>query len=674
MLEGLATWVLNNYLGKYLENLNTDQLSIGLLKGEVELENVPLRKDALRHLDMPVEVRSGFVGKVKLQIPVSRLRSEPWVIMFEQLYLVAGPVKLNEYDEEAEEAAAQGRKISQLDGLEAAWRADQEARGETSHYASSYFSWLSYGTSFMTNIIENIQLKIRDVHLRYEDNHSINGQTFAFGLTVDSLALQSSDDHWIPRFVYGGNCKMAYKLLELNNMGIYWDTKAEVYSDKSIGEMAVLMLSAIGKQDHEYILTPVSATACVKRNLSEEPLRSRFSPRITCDLKLEKFPLSLSDAQYRQSVNWNKEYDRLEKARHHRKWRPSCNVQNNTYDWWQYAIQCQLDKIHKRYEGRNWAFARQRAVDIVKYVNIYSGYLRNPAIVSTDCKVLKLKVEEELGFNELRALREIAMERVSKELDVVQREKLPPQHTVSIQENLSSPTQSGEGILQQWFPTWGGWYSTGAATTPTTPPGDSPEPIGHEDTHDQEGDITPDTEDTQLSGSLEEEILYVLSDSVENNTFMKRDAVFCQLSFSLKQGSFCLMSSKMLGSAGNTAEEKDKRTQLFELEFANVKMALESRPRSKSYKFDIELGSLHMHDKVTQDSAFPLLISPQNSETSSSGLKAAMSRTSTMYARLTTMISPSQPKMDGPLFSLTYECRPFNSKADHKCVCPLFCM
>lgn len=34
MLEGLAAWVLNNYLGKYLENLNTDQLSIALLQGK----------------------------------------------------------------------------------------------------------------------------------------------------------------------------------------------------------------------------------------------------------------------------------------------------------------------------------------------------------------------------------------------------------------------------------------------------------------------------------------------------------------------------------------------------------------------------------------------------------------------------------------------------------------
>ena len=29
MLEGLAAWVLRTYVGEYVENLNTDQLSIG---------------------------------------------------------------------------------------------------------------------------------------------------------------------------------------------------------------------------------------------------------------------------------------------------------------------------------------------------------------------------------------------------------------------------------------------------------------------------------------------------------------------------------------------------------------------------------------------------------------------------------------------------------------------
>jgi vacuolar protein sorting-associated protein 13D len=35
MLEGLAAWVLNTYIGEYVENLNTAQLSIALLQGKI---------------------------------------------------------------------------------------------------------------------------------------------------------------------------------------------------------------------------------------------------------------------------------------------------------------------------------------------------------------------------------------------------------------------------------------------------------------------------------------------------------------------------------------------------------------------------------------------------------------------------------------------------------------
>lgn len=65
-----------------------------------------------------------------------------------------------QYDEEAEEQAAQEDKLSQLDAIEARWRAEHEAHQESSYYASSYTSWLSYGTSFVTNIVENLQVLI----------------------------------------------------------------------------------------------------------------------------------------------------------------------------------------------------------------------------------------------------------------------------------------------------------------------------------------------------------------------------------------------------------------------------------------------------------------------------------------------------------------------------------
>ena len=38
-------------------------------------------------------ILSGFIGKITLQIPLRRLRSDPWVISIKKLYLVAGPLK-----------------------------------------------------------------------------------------------------------------------------------------------------------------------------------------------------------------------------------------------------------------------------------------------------------------------------------------------------------------------------------------------------------------------------------------------------------------------------------------------------------------------------------------------------------------------------------------------------
>lgn len=48
-------------------------------------------------------------------------------------------------------------------------------------------------------------------------------------------------------------------------------------------------------KSHEFILAPVNAEAHLTRNCSVKPLRSRFSPRIVCDIHLQKIPLSLSE-------------------------------------------------------------------------------------------------------------------------------------------------------------------------------------------------------------------------------------------------------------------------------------------------------------------------------------------------------------------------------------------
>lgn len=81
---------------KFKEVVLRARLIIFFLVGEVELENLPLKKDALSHFGLPIKAYSGSIGKIKLQVPVRQFRSAPWCISIEKVYIICGPVNLEE--------------------------------------------------------------------------------------------------------------------------------------------------------------------------------------------------------------------------------------------------------------------------------------------------------------------------------------------------------------------------------------------------------------------------------------------------------------------------------------------------------------------------------------------------------------------------------------------------
>ena len=188
----------------------------------------------------------------------------------------------------------------------------------------------------------------------------------------------------------------------------------------------------------------------------------------------------------------------------------------------------------------------------------------------------------------------------------------------SVQEKLSS---TGRSTLFQRFPLWRGWYSTSEDQSEVKP-----------DESVSESAPAPETKrDTRLE-SLEDEILDVIADTVENNTILRRDIVFGQFNFSLKEGNFRLCTDEVDNEEKYEFHvENDGRTRYFvysryvcvdrkcvmELLFSNVRLELESRPRSSSSRLFIALGSVILNDYLTENSVFPVLISPQSKIVSS---------------------------------------------------------
>lgn len=71
-----------------------------------------------------------------------------------------------QWDCSVEASIAHERKTALLDALEAQWRAEHEA-SDAGYYATSYSSWLSYGTGLLANIVENLQVALKEHNDRY---------------------------------------------------------------------------------------------------------------------------------------------------------------------------------------------------------------------------------------------------------------------------------------------------------------------------------------------------------------------------------------------------------------------------------------------------------------------------------------------------------------------------
>ncbi|XP_071113916.1 intermembrane lipid transfer protein VPS13D-like [Haliotis cracherodii] len=593
MLEGLAAWVLNTYVGEYVENLNTDQLSIALLQGAVELENLPLKKDALKSLDIPLEVKSGLIGKITLQIPLSRLRSEPWVISIEKLYLVAGPLTDIKYDHEKEKETERSAKTDMLDALEAKWQVQRQ--GKQQDYASSS-SWFSYGASMAANILENIQLHVKDVHIRYEDEYLNPSCPFACGVTIKNLSAQSTDRSWMSKFVSSSDSDTMFKLADLQDFSVYCDTNASMLGDLSMSDLAdalqrgMFVSTADGNfHDHEYMLNPVSAQAQIKRRTTTLPLRSASDPRIRVDITLDNTAFQLSTEQYQSLLLWQSEFDRHGVRRQHRKWRPTETVKNSPRKWWTFAINCHLSKIQDRNKRHTKAFMLERAGKAIAYTKAYTSVLTedNPG---PGVKTSLEDLEEELGFDELKVLRELILSKLRSE------NRLPRKSPSSVDQSTPSPTGGHQqGLFQRWFPGWSGWYQ---AADPQR------EVAGSSDDTQGESDVDVPAEAVGQA-ELEQEILDVILDSTENTSLLRKDTVFASMTFSLSKGSFELVESRGPHKAASP---------LAELQCSTINMEFESRPRTSAMKFKLAVGSLHLQDKTTHNSVFPYIISPQSQE------------------------------------------------------------
>jgi len=207
MLEGVVSSLLNQYLGAFLEGLDKDQFKISVWGGSVNLKDVKVKSGALDMLHLPLTVKYGYVQKLHLSADWRHLGSKPVIVELSGVYMVAVPSKGASIDSRAEMQAALESKLAKLQGLEDLRFSDEDADGGPA--ANSFMGRMA------TRILDNVQVVLKDIHVRYEDFEGPHAPT-SFGVGLEELRAETTDERWQPTFSSEATLK-TFKMINLKN-------------------------------------------------------------------------------------------------------------------------------------------------------------------------------------------------------------------------------------------------------------------------------------------------------------------------------------------------------------------------------------------------------------------------------------------------------------------------
>ncbi|KAI2662683.1 Vacuolar protein sorting-associated protein 13C [Labeo rohita] len=185
VFESLVSDLLNRFIGDYVENLDKSQLKIGIWGGNVVLENLRVKENALSEFDVPFKVKAGQIGKLTLKIPWKNLYNEAVVATLDGLYLLVVPGATIKYDPAKEERYLQEAKQKELQRIEETLQLVARRGSQAGEFVFNLESYVyknpprekpqeekkdTFAEKLATQVIKNLQVKITSIHIRYEDD------------------------------------------------------------------------------------------------------------------------------------------------------------------------------------------------------------------------------------------------------------------------------------------------------------------------------------------------------------------------------------------------------------------------------------------------------------------------------------------------------------------------
>jgi len=430
---------------------------------------------------------------------------------------------------------------------------------------------LTFAEKLSAQIINNVQIKISDIHIRYEDNLSCS-TPFAFGITLSNFSVHTTDADW-RKCPVSQSLTEIYKVAQLESLAVYMNCDCKLFQEYNQSNFLMMFKESIASKstkpsDYDFILGPITSEAKLKMNPDPESNAIPFSiPKIILGLTMEKLGIGLTKSQYQDLMQLLEQFGRMSRAYPYRKYRPHGITYRGHYkEWWHFAFRCILETdIQRRKKNWSWENMKETRRLCKLYAEVYKAKL-------TTKKPTQLLLDQVEDCEKQLNIQNLVIIRQKVELEV---------------EKLTKEKQ--EEVSKGWF---GGWW-------------------GGKKDDNKDSDSDDIKKKFQAAMTTEEkEKLFKAIGYQENAapTELPETYVAMQMQFELN----CLEVS-----IKSNVESPNAMENVMLLQLNHVKCAVSQRPSAQSIKLNLNMRELMVYG-LQQQQYLPVMIQSQVESSTSS--------------------------------------------------------
>ncbi|CAE6434049.1 unnamed protein product, partial [Rhizoctonia solani] len=507
--------LLNRFLAPYVEGLDTSQLQYGVWQGQLSLRGLKLKKGALDKFRLPVDVLEGYVGTFTLTIPWQNITGRPVEVYIEDVYLLAVPAAESAFDPVEDEERKQATKQERLNAAEIVRVQGQMADASTTNTSQQHQGLIE---SVVGRIVNNLQITVKNIHIRYEDSISAPGHPFSAGITLAGFTAKSVDENWIPTFIQDTRAGI-HKLANLESLSVYFNTDMTSMAGLPLAEAMPKFNAGIAhhgkpQPDHQFILKPVTGQGRVIMNTKYDSTTAKNDVQLLFD----EIGFVVDDNQYRDAISMVDMYHFYLRQQQYRAHRPSDDElkENKARAMLRFAGKMILQEVHEKNYKWSWQHFAKRRDDRREYIKLFKKkeFDKSKVLYAEDLATFH-ELERKLAYEDIRFYRSIARSELRKERASRKAEE-EAHHT--------APAKAASAVGG-----WTSWIFGGGQST--------------ESKESEEDTLTLDTMSEEQRKELFEAVDYDEKAAMAAAFEAPRDAIKMHIAAQLKRGSFALRSS-----------------------------------------------------------------------------------------------------------------------------------